>query len=210
MTKAETRAFRFSSSLAALLSTSFFASASPVPPQSSMHGEMVNQYCVSCHNNKLKTAGLTLEDRDFSKIADDAELWEKVLRKLDAREMPPAGRPRPQASDLKLFTAHLEQELDAAAAAHPNPGRPTIHRLNRNEYSNAVRDLLAVNFRAGDTLPSDDTGYGFDNIGDVLSLSPVLVERYLAAARQVTHLALGRRRWTSPSMMAPRLIVRIF
>ena len=138
---------------------------------------MMKQYCIACHSSKLKTAGVSLEDSDLHKVADDADLWEKVLRKLDAKEMPPAGLPHPSAASLKQFTNYLETELDRAAAAHPNPGQPTFHRLNRNEYSNAVRDLLAIDLKPGDSLPLDDTGYGFDNIGDVLSLSPVLVER---------------------------------
>src|SRR5579871_3562232 len=152
---------------------------------------LVNQYCAGCHNAKLMTGGLNLQAHSPDKIASDGEVWEKVLRKLNANEMPPAGLPRPPAADLKKFTSYLESQLDAAALLNPNPGRPTVHRLNRAEYSNAVRDLLNINFRAGDTLPVDDTGYGFDNIADVLSLSPVLVERYLSAARKVTHLALG-------------------
>jgi hypothetical protein len=152
---------------------------------------LVKQYCQGCHNSKLKSASLSLEGLDLSKVADDAGLWEKVLRKVDAKQMPPLGLPRPNPTAQKAFTTYLETELDRAAAAHPNPGHPTIHRLNRNEYSNAVRDLLALDIKPGLTLPLDDTGYGFDNIGDVLSLSPVLIERYMKVGRMVARLAVG-------------------
>ena len=163
--------------------------ASAAPDAAS--GALVKQYCAGCHNNSLKTADLSLQGVDLKNVAASSEIWEKVLRKLQAREMPPAGLPRPSDATLKQFTGYLESELDKAAAAHPNPGHPTIHRLNRNEYSNAVRDLLALDVKPGDTLPLDDTGYGFDNIGDVLSLSPVLVERYLKVGRTVARLAVG-------------------
>jgi len=152
---------------------------------------LVNQYCVGCHNKKLNTGGLSLDALEANKVGDNAEAWEKVLRKLDAKEMPPAGLPRPSDAAQKQFTELLESELDRAAAANPNPGRPTIHRLNRNEYSNAVRDLLGLDVKPGDRLPLDDSGYGFDNIGDVLSLSPILLERYLSVARSVAALAVG-------------------
>ncbi|HVW86446.1 MAG TPA: DUF1587 domain-containing protein, partial [Bryobacteraceae bacterium] len=151
----------------------------------------VKQYCVGCHNNKLKTASLSLENLDLSKVGEDAGIWEKVLRKVSANQMPPAPIPKPPAAVGKSFTSYLETELDRAAAAHPNPGRPTIHRLNRAEYSNAIRDLLALDIQPGATLPTDDSGYGFDNIGDVLSLSPVLIERYMTEARKVARLAVG-------------------
>ncbi len=152
---------------------------------------LVNQYCAGCHNDKLKTAGISLQNLDLAKVADDAATWEKVLRKVSANEMPPAGLPRPKAPEAKAFTTYLETELDRYAAAHPNPGHPTIHRLNRSEYSNTIRDLLGLDVNVGSTLPPDDSGYGFDNIGDVLSLSPVLIERYMSASRKVSRLAVG-------------------
>jgi hypothetical protein len=170
---------------------SFSASAGEDTSPAAAKNALVNQYCVGCHNQKLKTAGLWLEGRDLNKADKDADVWEKVLRKLEAKEMPPAGMPRPSAAAQKQFTDWLESELDRAAAANPNPGHPTIHRLNRNEYSNAIRDLLALDAKPGDRLPLDDTGYGFDNIGDVLSLSPVLLERYMSVARSVAALAVG-------------------
>jgi mono/diheme cytochrome c family protein len=160
------------------------------PAAASAHA-LVNQYCAGCHNDKLKTAGISLQNPDLTKVADDAATWEKVLRKVSANEMPPSGVPHPPAQQAKAFTTYLETELDRYAAAHPNPGHPVIHRLNRAEYSNTIRDLLALDIDEGSTLPPDNTGYGFDNIGDVLSLSPVLIERYMTAARKVARLAVG-------------------
>ena len=152
---------------------------------------LVKTYCVSCHNNKLKTAGVSLEGLDLAKVSDEAATWEKVLRKVSANQMPPAGLPHPSGPAAKAFTTYLETELDRYAAAHPNPGRPTIHRLNRSEYSNTIRDLLALDIDPGANLPPDDSGYGFDNIGDVLSMSPVLIERYMKVSRTVARLAVG-------------------
>ncbi|HEV1286353.1 MAG TPA: DUF1592 domain-containing protein [Bryobacteraceae bacterium] len=165
----------------------FGASGAEVAQKSAL----VNQYCVGCHNQKLKTADLSLQGLDLTKVGKDADVWERVLRKLAANQMPPAGLPHPSPTAQKEFAGWLETELDRASVADPNPGHPTIHRLNRNEYSNAVRDLLALDAKAGDRLPLDDSGYGFDNIGDVLSLSPVLLERYLSVARSVAVLAVG-------------------
>jgi mono/diheme cytochrome c family protein len=160
-------------------------------PQAEAAEALTKQYCAGCHNNRLKSASLSLEGLDLSKVSADAGLWEKVLRKVEAKQMPPNGLPHPSAAAEKAFTKYLETQLDTAAMDHPNPGRPTIHRLNRNEYSNAVRDVLALDIKPGDTLPLDDTGYGFDNIGDVLSLSPVLIERYMSVGRLVARQAIG-------------------
>jgi len=152
---------------------------------------LVNQYCVFCHSEKTKTAGVVLEGMDFSNPGANAQVLEKVLRKVRTGEMPPAGMPRPDKPAAAAFTTWLADALDAAAAAHPNPGRPALHRLNRAEYSNAIRDLLALDVKPGDMLPVDDSGYGFDNIADVLSISPALIERYMAAARMISRLAVG-------------------
>jgi len=152
---------------------------------------LVNQYCVTCHSDELKTAELSLEGLDIGRVGDNAAVWERVLRKVGANQMPPAGMPRPDAVALRSFAGYLETELDKYAAAYPDPGRPTIHRLNRAEYSNAIRDFLALDINPGGSLPADDTGYGFDNIGDVLSLSPILIERYMSAGRMVARLAVG-------------------
>lgn len=160
------------------------------------HRAMLNQYCVMCHNQKLRTAGIALDQLNTINVAPDAEVWEKVLRKVSTSQMPPPGMPRPDAPARTEFASWLETSLDRSAEANPNPGRPAIHRLNRAEYGNAIRDLLALNFDAGSMLPADDSGYGFDNIGDVLSVSPVLLERYMATARKVARLAIGDTRIT--------------
>jgi hypothetical protein len=127
----------------------------------------------------------------MAKVPADAELWEKVIRKLRAGVMPPAGSPRPDQAALQDFTLWLEGELDRAAAANPNPGRPLIHRLNRTEYANAIHDLLDLDVDAATLLPPDDSAYGFDNISDALGVSPLLQERYLSAAMKIGALAVG-------------------
>ncbi|HEV2495953.1 MAG TPA: DUF1592 domain-containing protein [Terriglobia bacterium] len=152
---------------------------------------VVNQYCVFCHSKELKTAGVVLEGLDFSQVGPNAPLLERVLRKVRTGEMPPAGMPRPDHATYTTFANWLVDALDRNAARHPNPGRTTVHRLNRSEYSNAVRDLLALDIHAGDLLPVDDSGYGFDNVGAVLSVSPTLLERYLFVSRMVSRLAVG-------------------
>ncbi|MBF8305404.1 MAG: Gluconolactonase, partial [Acidobacteria bacterium] len=161
----------------------------PLPAVS--YRTLLNRYCVNCHNENLKTAGLVLSSVDVGDVVSGAEVWEKVIRKLRTRAMPPAGMPRPDEAAYDSFAAYLETELDRAAAAHPNPGRPLVHRLNRAEYTNAVRDLLAIAVNGDSLLPPDDSGYGFDNIADVLSVSPMLLERYMAAARKLSRLAVG-------------------
>jgi hypothetical protein len=151
----------------------------------------VDQYCVACHNQKTSTAGVSLEKTDFGDAGGNAPILERVLRKVRTGEMPPAGMPRPAAAASASFVKSLEDALDRAAAVNPNPGRPAVHRLNRAEYSNAIRDVLALDIQAGSSLPADDSGYGFDNIGDVLSVSPALLERYMSVARRVSRLAVG-------------------
>jgi hypothetical protein len=152
---------------------------------------LVKHYCVGCHNNKLSTAGVSLEGLDFNNVGGRASVLERVLRKVSTGQMPPVGLPRPDAAVSAEFAKWLENSLDQAAVANPNPGRPAVHRLNRAEYSNAIRDLLAVDINPGSLLPVDDSGYGFDNIGDVLSVSPILLERYISAARLISRLAVG-------------------
>ena len=151
----------------------------------------VKQYCVTCHNDVLQTAGLSLQQVDVHTVAESAETWEKVLRKLKVRSMPPAGVPRPDSPTYAAFASYLETALDRHAMAAPQPGRAAIRRLNRGEYINVVRDLLAVEVTDATILPADDTMFGFDNIGDVLTLSPLLAEQYIAAARKVRRQALG-------------------
>jgi len=155
---------------------------------------VVNQYCLTCHNERLKTAGMVLEGRNFENPSEDAPVWEKVIRKLQTRQMPPAGMPRPEPAVYDAFASYLVTSLDRSAAAQPNPGRPALHRMNRTEYANAIRDLLALDGDAidiGSLLPADDAGYGFDNIGDVLTVSPMLMEGYMTAARKIARLAVG-------------------
>jgi mono/diheme cytochrome c family protein len=154
---------------------------------------LIDQYCVTCHNERLKTAGLAFEQLDPGDVGANPDVWEKVATKLRSGAMPPAGRPRPDAAIASAFVASLETALDRAALAHPDPGRPVIHRLNRTEYANAVRDLLGVEIDRRSILPGDDADKnGFDNIADILSMSPVLLERYMSAARHISRLALGR------------------
>jgi mono/diheme cytochrome c family protein len=164
--------------------------ATGVPP--SPHRALLNRYCVTCHNERLKTAGLLLDKTDVEKVSTDAEVWEKVVRKLRAGQMPPAGVPRPEKATYDAFAAYLETELDRAAAAKPNPGRRgAFHRLNRVEYANAIRDLVAVEIDGAALLPADDSGRGFDNLADLLVVSPLLMERYMSAAGRISSLAIG-------------------
>jgi hypothetical protein len=155
------------------------------------HQSTVNQFCVGCHNDTLRTAELSLQGVNASNIGKDAEIWEKVLRKLKARAMPPAGMPRPDDSTYQSMASYITTSLDTLAMTDPRPGGPTIRRLNKTEYINIARDLFAVEITDDTILPSDDTMYGFDNIGEVLTLSPLLTEQYISAARKVRKLALG-------------------
>jgi hypothetical protein len=152
---------------------------------------LVRQYCVTCHNERLRTGGLALDLLDTGHPGADPDAWEKAVRKLRGGMMPPQGMPRPDASRLQRFVAFLETSLDAAAAARPNPGRTPAHRLNRTEYGNAIRDLLDLDVDVTALLPADDESNGFDNIAGVLKVSPSLLEQYLAAARKISALAVG-------------------
>ena len=152
---------------------------------------VLNRYCVTCHNDRLKTAGLTLDTMDAERVGDHAEAWEKVVRKLRTGAMPPVGRPRPDTATYAAVAASLETALDRVAAANPNPGRTTAHRLNRTEYANAVRDLLGLEVDGTALLPPDNSDLGFDNMADILSVSPALLERYIFAARKISRLAVG-------------------
>ena len=152
---------------------------------------MLDQYCVTCHNERLQTAGLMLDRMDVDHIPEGAEVWEKVGRKLRFAAMPPPGRPRPERAVVQEVVSTLETALDNAAAAQPDPGRRVLHRLNRTEYGNVIRDLLALETDVDSLLPPDDSSYGFDNIADVLKISPSLLERYLSAARKISSVAVG-------------------
>lgn len=154
----------------------------------------LDEYCVTCHNSRLKTAGLQLDTLDVNHVADHAPQWEKIVTKLRTGEMPPPGRPRPAAASYHAVAAALERELDRAAAAKPHPGRVPVHRLNRAEYTNAVRDLLGLEIDGQAVLPSDEADQeGFDNVASVLSVSPALLENYLSAARTLSRVAVGDR-----------------
>jgi hypothetical protein len=159
--------------------------------QAAQYQAVVNQYCVSCHNERAQTAGLMLDKLDLANVAANADIWEKAVRKVRVGMMPPQGAAQPDTDTRQRLVSWLTTELDRAAAANPNPGRPLLHRLNRVEYGNAIRDLLALEVDSAALLPPDDAAYGFDNVGDVLGVSPVLLERYMGAAGTVSALAVG-------------------
>ena len=157
---------------------------------------VLDQYCITCHNQRLRTAGLALDTLDVTQPGANADVWERVIAKLRAGSMPPPGRPRPDAATYRAVASSLETEIDRAWAANPNPGRiNAVHRLNRTEYNNAIRDLFALDPSKLDVkplLPGDETADGsFDNFADVLTISTAHLERYLSVARQVTRLATG-------------------
>ncbi len=157
----------------------------------SSQSAVLNKYCVACHSDKLRTGGLSLQGADLSNVPAHAETWEKVIRKLRTGSMPPQGMPRPDQATADGLATYLEDSLDRAAAAQPNPGRAAMHRLNRAEYANAIRDLLALDVDSTALLPPDDESSGFDNIADVLRMSPSLMERYLSASWNISREAVG-------------------
>jgi cytochrome c551/c552 len=152
---------------------------------------LVQKYCLTCHSARVKTGGLSLEGMNPADAAAHAEVWEKVVMKLRGGMMPPQGMPRPDEATLEAFAVSLEQTLDRAAQGTTKPGYKPVHRLNRTEYGNAVRDLLDLQVDVTDLLPADDESNGFDNIAGVLRVSPSLLEQYLAAARRISSLAVG-------------------
>jgi cytochrome c5 len=166
-------------------------SSSNTKQASSPARAVLDQYCVACHGGSAPQAGLALDKLDPARVENNAEAWEKVIAKLGARAMPPAGRPRPDEATYERLVASLAAPLDAAALARPDPGRTVLHRLNRVEYVNAIRDLLALDVDGRSLLPADDSGYGFDNIASVLAVSPALLERYMIAAGKISRLAIG-------------------
>ena len=157
----------------------------------SRYAAVLNRYCVTCHNGRMRVANLALDEIQLDAVGTSAAILEKVARKLRLREMPPAGRPRPDEATYEGFATWLEAALDREAAATPNPGRPSIHRLNRTEYTTAIFDLLAFPFDGRAWLPVDDTVFGFDNNADLLAVQPGLLERYMSAARRISRLAIG-------------------
>ena len=171
------------------------AAASRVAPEAAASERpsraLLDRYCVTCHNERLRTGGLALDDVDLGRVDAHAEVLEKVVRKLRAAQMPPPGRPRPDGASVEVFTASLESALDRVAAAAPNPGRVASRRLNRVEYVNAVEDLLALRIDGDELLPGDMAGLGFDNNADALAMTPALMARYTAAATKISRAAVG-------------------
>ena len=167
------------------------AHGAPSAPDAATWRAVLDRYCVTCHNQRLLTGNLALDGVDVAHVGADAAVWEKVLQKLRTQAMPPPRRPRPDAETYGAFAMWLESALDGAAADRPNPGRPTIHRLNRLEYTNAIRDLLDLEIDTATMLPADDLAYGFDNNADILTVAPGLLERYMSAARRIARLAVG-------------------
>jgi len=169
------------------------AQAPAADPPSAASRAVLDKYCVTCHNPRLKTAGLSLDRLDVAEVAAGAETWEKVVRKLRAGAMPPPGAPRPDQNTSDQLAAYLETALERASLRDPNPGRTdAFHRLNRAEYHNAIRDLLALDIDVSSLVPADAADqHGFDNMAGVLSMSPALLERYVSAARRISRLAVG-------------------
>ena len=161
-------------------------SSTSAPPQ-----EFLATHCIACHNDRSRTAGVSFIAVDVNNIAGNAELWEKVVHKLRTGQMPPPGRPQPDRAERESMTTTLEAALDRAAVQRPDPGRVGIHRLNRTEYGNAIRDLLAVDVDVKALLLPDEADEGFDNVAASLALSPAHLERYLAAAREISGRAIG-------------------
>src|SRR5215468_3781958 len=158
---------------------------------------LLDQYCVTCHNDKTKRANLTLEKLDLTTVGDNPQLWEKVIRKLRAGVMPPSGMRRPPVAEYEGLRDWLEAEMDRKASSNPNPGSVVLHRLNRTEYANAIRDLLDLEIDPAAYLPTDDAARGFDNVAGSLTISPTLLEAYTTAATRIARMAIGY--WKSPT-----------
>jgi mono/diheme cytochrome c family protein len=152
---------------------------------------LIDRYCATCHSERVRAGGFAFAQFDLDQVGDDAETWEKVVRKLRTGMMPPSGAPRPERTSLDGLASFVEQALDRHAAANPNPGATALHRLNRSEYANAVRDLLDLPVDASLLLPGDDSSEGFDNMASVLSVSPALMQAYVSAAATISRLAIG-------------------
>lgn len=165
---------------------------------------MVDGYCSDCHNSDTKKGALDLEKFSSSEVPKHPEIWERVVRRLRTRQMPPADKARPDEREYEVVLRELESSLDAAATQHPNPGRTeTIRRLNRTEYQNAIRDLLALDIDAAALLPKDEAGHGFDNV-TLGTLSPTLLDRYISAAQKISRLAIGTTHRVGGDIIRPR------
>jgi mono/diheme cytochrome c family protein len=174
------------SDYAAISAAQAVAASGPLAPRA-----LLDTYCVTCHNQRMKTAGVTFDTVDLAKLPDHADLWEKTVRKLRGGMMPPPGVRRPDPASVDAMVSWLEQSLDEAAAARPNPGRVALHRLNRAEYAAAIDDLLGLKIDASALLPKDDEVEGFDNVASVLTVSPSFLDQYISAARVVSARAIG-------------------
>ncbi len=161
------------------------------PPAANPNRALVDRYCVTCHNQRLKTAKLELDTLDLAHPEKDGVKWERVIRKLRGGMMPPPGAPRPPLDAVSAFATYLEDSLDKASAANPNPGEVRIHRLNRAEYANAMRDMFGIDVDAAALLPNDGTSDGFDNIATALKVSPSFLDQYIMSARAVAKQAIG-------------------
>ena len=172
------------------------AAPSPVVSGADERKAVMTKYCFTCHNEKLKSGNLALSALDLANLSKDADKWEKVVRKVRTGPMPPGKMPRPDKAVAESLVSGIEAELDRAALEHPVPGRPTLQRLNRSEYRNAIRDLLALDIKPGSKLPADDSAYGYHNNGAVLSLSPIIRKRCKAVPRTVSRITDDRAKLT--------------
>src|SRR5215475_9656998 len=189
--------------LGGILAVAILGISQTAPPPTSAdatrHRATLDQYCVTCHNDRLKTSNLSLEHLDLAAAGDRPEIWERVVRKLRAGVMPPPDVRRPPLADYDALRDFLETELDRRASARVNPGSVVLHRLNRTEYANVVRDLLDLDVDVTTLLPPDDAARGFDNVAGSLTISPTLLEAYTTAAARVAKMAVGY--WKSPTEM---------
>lgn len=173
----------------------------PVLAQPEHPDSLIDTYCLGCHNQQDWAGSLALDAMDPLQVADDAPAWEKVLRKLQAGMMPPAGEPRPAQEEVEQFTHALIHELDSQPLQLV--ASPALHRLNRNEYRNAIRDLLALDIDTSALLPLDNASEGFDNVASGLGFSPALVQGYSSAAQKIARLALGDASTTEQAVSYP-------
>jgi hypothetical protein len=184
-----------------ILTVALFCGQQPAPPTSpAAERALLDQYCVTCHNDKIRTANFSLQKLDLNMVGDHPEVWEKVVRKLRAGVMPPPGVRRPPLAEYEGLRDWLEMEIDRKAAGRANPGSVVLHRLNRTEYGNAIRDLLDLEIDTATLLPPDDSARGFDNIAGSLTISPTLLEAYTTAATRVARMAVGY--WKTPTESA--------
>ena len=186
--------------LSAVFDGSALAAPQTTAAEAQQYRAVLDRYCVTCHSDRLKTSNLTLQNLDLNTAGDHPEIWERVIRKLRAGMMPPPGVNRPPLEQYEGLRDWLEAQIDKKAAAHPNPGSVVLHRLNRTEYANAIRDLLDLDIDVSTLLPADDSARGFDNVAGSLTISPTLLEAYMNAATRIARTAVGF--WQSPTEAA--------